>query len=139
MHHDIEIAGRFARVRVSGKPSAEGFAATANTLVSMPGWHAGMNILVDYRELDLSRLPGYEVKLFARALAPYRAQLGKGRCAVFHTMPVNFGLGRMWEAFMAQYSDLRVGVFYTLDEAQHWVASQSGRDANVDGFFSLSE
>ena len=125
MNHKIHIQGNLATVRLSRKASVEGFSDTAKAIIASPGWMPGFNILSDYSELDLSQLAGDDMERFAKALSPYRKSLGNGLCACVSTKPLDFGLGRMWEVFMEQHSDLRVCIFYDLEKAQKWLLSEN--------------
>ena len=125
MKHEIHIKEGLATVQVSGRASAEGYGEVAKALVSNSGWESGINILVDYSELDLSQATGDDIERFAQAINPYRKSLGKGLCAIVNTKPLNYGLGRMWEVFMEQYSDLHVCVFYNIDDAKRWLLGKN--------------
>ena len=122
MNSKIHIQGNLATVLVSGKASVEGLNDAAKAIIDSPGWIPGINILSDYRELDLSHLTGDDMDRFAKTLSSYRKSLGNGLCACVSTNPLDFGLGRMWEVFMEQHSDLRVCIFYDLEKAQKWLS-----------------
>jgi len=121
MNHKIHIQGNLATVRLSGKASVEGLCDVVKVIIASPGWMPGINILSDYRELDLSPLTGDDIERFAKTLSPNRKSLGNGLCACVSTKPGDFGLGRMWAVFMEQHSDLRVCIFYDLKKAQKWL------------------
>jgi hypothetical protein len=106
---------------VSGKASVEGYGNAAKAIISSPGWEPGMNLLVNYSDLDLSYVTGDDVKMFAQALYPYKERLGNGSWACVNTKPFDFGLGRMWEVFMQEYSNLDVRIFYNLEDAKRWL------------------
>ena len=126
MKYNIHIEKELAIVHVSGQATAKGFSETTEALVSSPKWTPGMNILIDYSDLDLSNAASTNVNSFARALAPHRDQLGSGLCACVNTKPLNFGLGRMWQVFMEEHSNLKVAVFYDINEAKNWLQSEKG-------------
>lgn len=125
MNSKIDIQGNLATVHLSGKACVEDLCDVAKAIIASPGWMSGMNILSDYSELDLSQLTGDDIERFAKTLSPDRKRLGNGLCACVSANPQNFGLGRMWEIFMEQNSDLRVCVFYDLKKAQKWLLGEN--------------
>ncbi len=121
MKHAIQISEGYAAVRVVEEATVEGFAAVAKGIAEAPGWVPGMNILADYQDLDLSHVTKEDIKMFAKMFAPHRKKLGNGLCAIVNAKALDFGLGRMWQAFMESSADLQVNVFYTTDEAKSWL------------------
>ena len=121
MKHHIQIQEEFALIHVSGTAGPSGFSSTAVTLLAIPEWKTNMNILIDYSDLNLSHVTTKDVDILAQSLAPHKEQLGSGFCAIVNTKPLDFGLGRIWQVFMEEYTNLRVAVFYDIDEAKNWL------------------
>jgi hypothetical protein len=125
MKHHIQIQEKFALIHVSGTAGPSGFSATAVALLALPEWKPNMNILIDYSDLNLSNVTTRDVDILAQSLAPHREQMGGGFCAIVNTKPLDFGLGRIWQVYMEEYTDLRVAVFYDIDEAKSWLQSRN--------------
>ncbi|MFO7569042.1 MAG: hypothetical protein R6W75_04520 [Smithellaceae bacterium] len=124
MKHEISVENGIALVIISGKVSPEGYGLVTRDLVNLPGWKQGGKILIDYSYIDLSDETGETAQLYAQAVAPYRTDLGTGRCACVNINPVDFGLGRVWQFFMEALTDLQIGIFYTFEDAMRWLSEE---------------
>ena len=51
----------------------------------------------------------------------FRAELGKAKCALVLTSDLEFGLGRMWEAFVENEWDVSERLFKSRDDAIAWL------------------
>jgi hypothetical protein len=118
MEHKILFKDGVAYTLVSGKAIPEGFARVVSALVASPEWEPGMTILAEYSELDLSHLSTKGMESLAHAVSPYRTALGSGNCLIVSAQALNYGMGKAWEVYMKQYSDLKVGVYYSIEDAE---------------------
>lgn len=122
MKHEISVEEGIILVIVSGNINPQGYGAVARDIVSLPQWKPGMKILVDYSYLDLKDETGADADVYAQAVFPYKVALGNGRMACVNKNPVDYGLGRMWQISVESYTNVRVGIFYTYEEAMHWLS-----------------
>ena len=128
MEHEVKYENGIAVVRVWGKAVAEGYAAVTAAIVSLPEWQPGTPILVDFEDLDLTEASVDDIRTFASAPAKYRKELGHCLCAVVNSKLLDFGLARMWQAFMTSTTDVEVGVFYTVADAMNWLHESMARN-----------
>ncbi len=121
MKYEISLEDGIVLIIMSGEVTPAGYGHVARDIVNLPGWKPGMNLLIDYGHVDLSKETGSNAELYAQAIIPWKEKLGDGRCACVNTNPADYGLGRMWQVFMEAYTNLRVGIFYTFAEAIRWL------------------
>lgn len=115
-------------IRARGEATVQGFDAYLREALGDPRWRAGMNILADFTDLDLSSLSAKDIQHLASMHEVYREQLDSPAVAVVAGRPVNFGLVRMWEAIVEGRVDLRTRPFYTVNEAEAWISQAVERD-----------
>ena len=121
MNNEISFEKGIVIVRVWGKADADGYAATTADIVSLPDWKAGMPILIDFEDLDLTGVTLEDVRAFARGSAQYRKELGHCLCAVVNSKRLDFGLARMWQVFMNMITNVEVAVFFNIEDAKSWI------------------
>lgn len=124
MEHKASIYEGVCFLEVSGRATPEGYSETIKDVVSLSEWEPGMDILVDYSQLELSHVSADGLERLAQALAGSRQELGDGLFAIVTPKVMEYGMGRMWEIYMRRYTDVTVAVFYTLDAAKHWIESE---------------
>lgn len=125
MEHEISWGGapEDARVTTWGTATLEGLDAWVQEGLSDPRYRSGMHVLIDHRRLDLSGLSAANVheriELFARSVA----RLDTARAAVVMGSPVDFGIARMEQAYIAMHPDLQIeiGVFLSVEDARQWL------------------
>ncbi|MEE9912114.1 MAG: hypothetical protein K4571_10360 [Deltaproteobacteria bacterium] len=122
MKHSISVQNDVVLVVVSEKANPEGYSLAARDIVNLPEWKTGMKILIEYSHLDLSSLASADAPLYAKAIVPYKEAMGSGRMACVNSKPAYFGMGRMWQVSMEAFTDLQVGIFYTMEEAMSWLS-----------------
>ena len=108
-------------VRTHGDASVKGFDALVKSIVSHPQWQAGMNVLLDHRDLEQSHLKASDIQKIARVVGNYRKEYGDGRSAFVLSKSVDFGLARMWQGYSEDRVDFESKAFYNMDEAIQWL------------------
>jgi hypothetical protein len=88
----------------------------------------GYDILFDAAAVVATITPDEVRKLVARAQQVPAAPAPWGLTAIVAKEPVVFGLSRMY-ATLAESAGPKVGVFYTLAEAEEWLGSQAASGA----------
>jgi len=109
---------------LSGPISPEGYAAVANDIINLPGWNPNIRVLIDYTYLDLKDEIGDDAPTYAEALVPLKKAMGNARVACVNNRCVDFGLGRMFQVFVQEFTDLNFGIFYTFEEAMRWLLEE---------------
>jgi hypothetical protein len=108
-------------IRAFGQATAAGFAEMNIELVEHRGWTPGMNVLCDFRELDLSGLSvnnTHESSYFVRSLSE---RLGSGKIACITKKDVDYGIARMWEMLTQNGVSVEIRVFRSISEARTWL------------------
>jgi len=121
MKHEVSMEDGIVLAVLSGSISPEGYAAVARDVMKLPGWNPGLRVLIDYTYLDLRNEMGADAPTYAEALVPLRKAMGNSRVACVNHQSVEFGLGRMFQVFVQEMTDLEVGIFYTFEEAMNWL------------------
>jgi len=125
MKHNIrfEQNGLFVTITASGDPTYLGFERCLNELLDNPAWKPGMSVLDDFRELNIKKLNGKDIRENVRLHKQYIERIGSSWIAVVVTSRVEFGLMRMWE-ILAENSFPQHRVFYTTDDALIWLSQE---------------
>jgi hypothetical protein len=128
---DFEISfiddGQIAVVKASGRATLEEISATMEASTSDPRWRAGMAVLADYNELDLSGLSSQEIENLTSGhftQANVASDEVAGRFAIVGSTPAKFGLGRKFEISAEDVLPFRVRVFSTTDDALAWLREE---------------
>ncbi len=124
MKYDISFENEFVLIILSGQISPLDYGLVAKDLVNSPLWKPNAPVLIDYSYIDLSSEIGHHAEHYAMAVAPYKDQLGDGRLACVNTNPADYGLGRIWQAFMQSMTSLEIGIFYTYEDAMCWLTEK---------------
>jgi hypothetical protein len=123
----IDFGGELQDVTITtwGRADLAGFERFNEALVSDPRYRPGMTILVDHSQLDASTLSPAEVEAVGNVVARLADRIGPSLVAIVSGDRVTFGQAGISVAH-APPERIRVGVFYTLDEALGWLRSESG-------------
>lgn len=105
-------------VRIVGVADVADFEAYLADLLFDERWRPGMTILGDLTALDASSFGPREVRNVAELNARYQEEFGAARIAIAAGTPLNYGLLRMWQAFIDAHSKQQTQVYRTLDEAR---------------------
>lgn len=123
-----------AHVTTSGEASMEGFTAWMQEGLADPRYREGMSIIIDHRELDWSgvSLGGVQdrIELFKRNAKRVR----RIRAAMVMRAAVDFGLARMYQAYVELQPDLQmeIGVFLSIEDAREWIRERKAADSDSD-------
>lgn len=122
MEWRIDFAEDGSRLTVTAWGAAEvsGFIAFLLEAVAHPVWRPDIPALMDFRNLDIGALSSAEMQQLADLHRPHTKEIATGRLAVVVAKPVDYGMVRMWGAFVHQMN-LTHDVFYTLEEADAWL------------------
>jgi len=108
-------------LHTSGKASIPCVETMLQALFSSPDWTVGGNVLVDCRELTIHHLETGEIRGISQVITEQREALGTGQWALVMKDKVDFGLAKMWEAYIEEKVDFGSQIFTSLLEAQEWL------------------
>ena len=108
--------------RPSGVAVLEGYKEVLRALTSIPEFGPHVKVLMDLTALDVSSLTAADME----ELASLRARIAgesKARAAmvVGPGSSLKFGLGRMFEGYLASQVEFEVRVFEKFDDAMAWL------------------
>ena|SRR5450759_1828182 len=135
MEHEISWGGdpEDASVTTRGEASLEGFYAWVQEGLSDPRYREGMSIIVDHRELDWSGISLQDVQARIELFKKDSHLLGRIRAAMVMRAAVDFGLARMYQAYVELQPDLQIeiGVFTSIEAARAWIRERKAADAGT--------
>jgi hypothetical protein len=111
-------------IRAFGQATAAGFAELNINLVEHRDWTPGMNVLGDFRKLDLSDLTiddAQESSNFAQTLSE---RFGSGKIACVMKKDIDYGIARMWEMLTQNGVSVEIRVFRSISAARTWLRAQ---------------
>lgn len=108
-------------VTTSGEASTQGFAAFLDALIDSADWSPGTPILVDHSRLQVAPMTMGDVERVADHCAARRAQLGPASIALVVADRLQFGLCRMWGAFIEGRWEAHAELFESRDAAVAWL------------------
>lgn len=133
MEYEITWGGdpEDASVATRGTVALEGFDAWMQEGLSDPRYRDGMSIIVDHRELDWSDVSLKDVQERIELFRRNTKRVGRIRAAMVMRSTVDFGLARMYEAYVEMQPDLQIeiGVFISIDDAREWIRGRKAVDA----------
>jgi hypothetical protein len=109
-------------LRTTGEVSLSVAQTTLTALFKNPEFRPGMAIVWDLRRGSLKPFRGDSIQSMVEFVAKRLAVRGHGKGALVVSQQVNYGIGRMFEAYADQVpAELRV--FQDFDEAMGWVGA----------------
>ena len=135
MEHEISWGGdpEDASVTTRGEASLEGFYAWVQEGLSDPRYREGMSIIVDHHELDWSGISLQDVQARIELFKKDLQLLGRIRAAMVMRAAVDFGLARMYQAYVELQPELQIeiGVFTSIEAARAWIRERKAADAGT--------
>lgn len=110
-----EVVGR-------GDAVARDFTRITEELIAHNGYFTGIGFLHDYRDVNVANLTVSDVQSIALMVASYHEILGNGKWAILVTNDLEYGMTRMWFAFVEESVDLEIRIFRDESEARSWLA-----------------
>ncbi len=120
-----EEGERFATLRFRGQLSLAGGIAATYGLLDSSEWRAGLRILVDLDDAQISGLSLQDIRALADLSTSLVDRIGPSRIAVVAESAINFGVSRMWEALTSERTSMDVCVFRETDSALGWLGIKS--------------
>ena len=114
------------RVRAEGTATRAYMLVLLRKLQRHSDWKSGMDLLLDYRELDLTRLSFDHVFDQARMVDGTSAAEDFGKIAHVVSRDLEFGIIRSWEMLAGPEVASRTRCFRAMDDAEAWLAQSKG-------------
>ncbi len=97
------------------------FRGLFHEILRHPDWRTGMNMLLDYRNVDFSDVAYPEVEQSSTIHKKADERVGDGRIALLMNYPLGFGIGRMYKSMTEHGISASIGVFRDSDDANSWL------------------
>ncbi len=118
----VQYHDGFFEVETFGDAEVEKFRDVLEALVTHEKWKPGTPFLINHAHLNSAPLTTDDMRKIARLNEQYRAELGKSKCAHFLARDLEFGMARMWEAFVENEWDVSEKLFKSRDDAIAWLS-----------------
>jgi hypothetical protein len=112
-------------IHVSGRIHPLDQSRHLKTLLADPDFRSGFHYLLDWRDGDESNT-SEEVRMMADAVRREAARLGGGRFAIVVRSDVQYGLTRVFAAFMGD-APMEFQTFRQIEDATRWLGEGLGR------------
>jgi len=90
-------------------------------VVSHPMWNSQYNLLFDHTNSSLANFQTIDIQELSKLLKSQSEQLGMIKLAIVLSTDLNYGLGRMWEAYTRYDVKCDIEIFRTYAEAELWL------------------
>lgn len=121
MEHEIIFGPEWVEVRTHGKANLKGFRAFSEAVAADRRWQPGMNLLIDHSRLDVSSLATDDVSQLGQQANRDHPLITCRRCAFYVPLPIQYGIGRMWQQWRKSPAENRVMMFSDRQEAEAWL------------------
>ena len=118
VHHDSDA--EVLLIQTHGPATLDGFKSYLIATLDHPAWQPRLRILVDHRDLNLAAMSSEDINALATFHRSHAPDFHYNPIASVVGRMVDYGLARMWEAFMTD-SGLKHRVFTDLTEARAWL------------------
>jgi hypothetical protein len=107
-------------VTASGIATVEDF-VPLKTAIADPRWRPPMRVLLDFRQVDWSRMSAADVERRVGLLVQNTDRIGRCYTAVAVTRDLDYGMVRMQQALSERRVPYELEVFRSVDEARGWL------------------
>jgi len=118
----VQYHDGFFEVKTFGDAEVEKFRDILESLVTHEKWNPGTPFLINHTDLNSAPLTADDMVTIAEINGQYRDNIGKSKCAHILARDLEYGMARMWEAFVKDRWDASVSLFRSRDDAIAWLA-----------------
>ena len=93
-------------------------------VVSHPKWNSQYNLLFDHSKSSLENFQVIDIQKLSNLLISHSDQLGLIKLAIVFSTDLNYGMGRMWEAYTRYDVKFDIEIFRTYAEAELWLIAR---------------
>ena len=122
MEYEVHQRDRFVEVVTHGAATVTGFREFLDEMFALREWKPGTPVLVNHSDLRAGHLTADDIRAIAGLVMVARAEFGASRMAILVARDVEYGLARMWQAYVENKWDGDDQVFRSRDEAVRWLA-----------------
>ena len=90
-------------------------------VISHPKWNGQYNLLFDHSNSSLGSFQTIDIQKLSKLLKNKSEQLGMIKLGIVLCSDVNYGMGRMWEAYTRYDVKCEIMIFRTYTEAELWL------------------
>ncbi len=123
MQFNLSRDNGFFEIKISGKAEVEIYKDFIDALIAHQDWAPDSIVLIDETELDTSPLNTESLKQIAIICETHRAKLGAVKCALLAPRNLQYGMARMWAAYVENNWDVEARVFKKRGEAIDWLTT----------------
>ena len=108
-------------IQTTGDTCPDMIEASLKHTFNDPNWHPFVNILYDNRREKVKHLSTKDVEEISLKFVAHEDKLKQSKIGTVMTDDLSFGLGRMWEFFIGEMTELKTRVFRSVEEAKRWI------------------
>jgi hypothetical protein len=108
---------------VTGELGFDDLVAMLSEMYEHPAFRPDQDALWDLREALLTKFSTEQVREVGRLVRDKWLKQGEGRSALVVARKADFGMARMYEAYLGSQTADRTSVFSDIDEARIWLRS----------------
>ncbi len=124
VNYDVRFSEteRQVMIAVRGELTISGIAEYIRKTLADPRWRPGMNVLFDYRRVDVDKLSGEDIEHMADLVVAHKDEHRGSRLAMVMDNDLSFGLARMWQSQVGEAGSLEASlVTHSMSEALEWL------------------
>ncbi|MFO7986956.1 MAG: hypothetical protein R6U38_13935 [Desulfatiglandaceae bacterium] len=122
MEFEIHPYDGIFEVRTYGDAEFGKFRDILEGLVTHEKWQPGTPFLMNHTELNSATLTNEDMRQIAELNGQYSARVGPSKCALLLPRDLEYGMGRIWEAFVEDKWDASEELFRSREEAIEWLS-----------------
>ena len=122
MEFSIEYRDSHMVVKTSGDGDVESFKKMHSAVLDNDNWVPGTPVLIDHTAFNVGPLTVDNIRAIAMDVVMRAEQLGQARCAFLVSRDLEYGMVRMWMAFVEYKLLATAEVFRSKDEAIAWLS-----------------
>ncbi len=124
MNYDVRFSDteRQVVIAVRGELTISGIAEYIRKTLADPRWRPGMDVLFDYRSVDVNQLSGDDIGHMADLVVAHQDEHRGSRLAMVMDNDLSFGLARMWQSQVGEAGSLEARlVRHSMGEEVEWL------------------
>jgi hypothetical protein len=113
------------RIDASGKATSAECQRMVDEVLLYPEWHAGGNLLIDCRKVNVRDMTYDEADRSAMILKSRIGEFGNCKMALIATPGLGFGIGQQFKRLTESKADISIEVFLNESAASRWLGIQT--------------
>jgi len=107
----------------SGDATVEGFRDLLNAIFEHENWESDKSLVSDHSDLNVSKITADDVRRIAQTAAELRSKFRVTKHAVIAPRNLEYGLSRMWLAYIGEENKVTSRTFRSREEAIAWIST----------------